>query len=512
MASLIRIKMAKSKKAAELSEQHGHAKDLLEFWDPEAAVARISEIYTKNTSLIRNTFLNLSQSKTLPKNPPRLENATYPYVGVHVTTNHLNIDDRIAFGAVLEPGTYGTTLTRPDIFHAYYKKQIELLMNHHKVPVVVGESNWPIPLPFVEEWDAITFQSEQLWQSSIDFALPNLTVIDDRIVNGTYRVAKGEPLPLALFSAERVDFSLGRLHHYCGTSAKHFQHFILLTNYQRYVNEFIEYAHKCLQESDEYIAFVEPGDHITPNPHLKQSEPMGRKLSLLPQMPAYHLKKKDNRGITFINIGIGPTNAKTITDHLAALRPHCWIMLGHCAGLRRSQRLGDYVLAHAYVREDYVLNDDLPSWVPVPPIAEIQVALQQAVTNITGELGPNLKRRMRTGTVVTTDNRNWELRSREMMQRFRQSRAIALDMEAGTVAANGFRMRVPYGTLLCVSDKPIHGELKLRGMAQNFYQQSVSQHLHIGIETMRILERELTKGDMLIHSRKLRTHDEPAFR
>ncbi len=241
-------------------------------------------------------------------------------------------------------------------------------------------------------------------------------------------------------------------------------------------------------------------------------EIQGIKSSTLPQMPAYHLKKKDNLGITFINIGVGPTNAKTITDHLAVLRPHCWLMLGHCAGLRRSQRMGDYVLAHAYVREDHVLNDDLPSWVPVPPIAEIQTALQQAVANVTGETGPNLKGRMRTGTVVTTDNRNWELRSQEMMERFRQSRAIALDMESATIAANGFRMRIPYGTLLCVSDKPIHGELKLRGMAHNFYRQSVSQHLHIGIETLRILQEELNKGDMVIHSRKLRTFDEPPFR
>lgn len=504
--------MTKNKKVDELSIGHGNVKDLREFSDADQAVARITEIYYKNTSLIRNTFLDIAQSKKLPKKIPKLEGATYPYLGIKITPSNLNVDHRVAFGAALEAGVYGTTLTRPDIFHYYYKKQIELLLNHHKNSVVVGESDWPIPLPFVDEWDSVTFPPEKLWQSPIDFALPNLSVVDDSIVNGTYKIKKGQPLPLSLFSAERVDLSLGRLHHYCGTSAKHFQHFILLTNYQRYVDEFIQYAHQRLEESDDYIALVEPGDYITPNPHVRLDEKNGIKPALLPQMPAYHLKKKHNRGITFINIGIGPTNAKTITDHLAVLRPHCWIMLGHCAGLRRSQRLGDYVLAHAYVREDHVLDSDLPSWVPVPPIAEIQVALQQAVANITGELGPNLKDRMRTGTIVTTDNRNWELRSETMMERFRQSRAIALDMESATIAANGFRMRVPYGTLLCVSDKPIHGELKLRGMAHNFYRQSVSQHLHIGIETMRILEEELSKGEIAVHSRKLRTFDEPPLR
>lgn len=499
-------------KRTDLNTNHGNVKDLQEFWDADKAVARIIEIYNKNTALIRNTFLEIAESKKSQKALPKLKEATYPYLGINVTNANLNIDGGVAFGAVLESGVYGTTLTRPDIFQHYYKQQIELLLNHHKTSVVVGESDWPIPLPFVDEWDSVSFHPEQLWQSPIEFALPNLSMVDDSIVNGTYKVKKDQPLPLSLFTAERVDLSLGRLHHYCGTSAKHFQHFILLTNYQRYVDEFVEYAHKCLKESDDYIAFVEPGDCITTSSQEDFEGQSKYKHSLLPQMPAYHLKKKHNRGITFINIGVGPTNAKTITDHLAVLRPHCWLMLGHCAGLRRSQRLGDYVLAHAYVREDHVLDHDLPSWVPIPPIAEIQVALQQAVANITGEEGPHLKRRMRTGTIVTTDNRNWELRSQIMMERFRQSRAIALDMESATIAANGFRMRVPYGTLLCVSDKPIHGELKLRGMAHNFYRQSVSQHLHIGIETIRILEEELTKGEIAVHSRKLRTFDEPPLR
>ena len=84
---------------------------------------------------------------------------------------------------------------------------------------------------------------------------------------------------------------------------------------------------------------------------------------------------------------------------------------------------------------------------------------------------------MRTGTVATTDNRNWELRFDELFSRLNLSRAIAIDMESATVAANGFRFRVPYGTLLCVSDKPLHGELKLSGMANAFYRERVSQHL-----------------------------------
>ena len=152
----------------------------------------------------------------------------------------------------------------------------------------------------------------------------------------------------------------------------------------------------------------------------------------MPQMPAYHLTKPGHGGITMVNIGVGPSNAKTITDHIAVLRPHAWLMLGHCAGLRNSQSLGDYVLAHAYVREDHVLDDDLPVWVPIPALAEVQVALEEAVAEVTGLSGYELKRIMRTGTVATIDNRNWELRDqRGPVQRLSQSRAIALDMEIG---------------------------------------------------------------------------------
>ncbi len=218
-------------------------------------------------------------------------------------------------------------------------------------------------------------------------------------------------------------------------------------------------------------------------------------------MPAYHLKRPDGSGITLVNIGVGPSNAKTITDHISVLRPTAWIMVGHCAGLRSSQRLGDYVLAHAYMREDHVLDDDLPLFVPIPALAEIQVALEQAVEEISGLKDYELKRIMRTGTVASIDNRNWELRYQEgPVQRLSQSRAIALDMESATIAANGFRFRVPYGTLLCVSDKPLHGELKLPGMATEFYRVQVAQHLQIGIRALEVLRRTPKEH---IHSRNL---------
>jgi AMP nucleosidase len=226
-------------------------------------------------------------------------------------------------------------------------------------------------------------------------------------------------------------------------------------------------------------------------------------------MPALHLTMPRNRGITIVNIGVGPSNAKTATDHIAVLRPHAWIMLGHCAGLRNSQELGDYVLAHAYLREDHVLDADLPVTVPIPALAEVQVALEQAVEEVTQTEGIETKRIMRTGTVATFDNRNWELRDQvEITRQLSQSRAVALDMESATIAANGFRFRVPYGTLLCVSDKPLHGELKLPGMASDFYRTQVNRHFQIGLRAMEILRDQPPER---LHSRKLRSFAETAF-
>ena len=201
-------------------------------------------------------------------------------------------------------------------------------------------------------------------------------------------------------------------------------------------------------------------------------------------MPAYHLMAEGRTGITLVNIGVGPSNAKTICDHVAVLRPEVWLMIGHCGGLRPSQTIGDYVLAHAYLRDDHVLDDMLPPEIPLPAIAEVQKALFDATLKVTGEDEDSVKQRLRTGTVVTTDDRNWELRYAASALRFNQSRAVAIDMESATVAAQGYRFRVPYGTLLCVSDKPLHGELKLPGQANAFYERAISQHLRIGIEAL----------------------------
>ncbi|QDL39187.1 AMP nucleosidase [Rhodoferax sediminis] len=484
--------------------------------DPEAALAQVQAIYTQQIDHLRQAMQRFVAGESLPGHV----RACYPFVRIHTHTVARAAPDpaestRLSYGFVAGPGRFETTLTRPDLYSRYYLEQFRLLLQNHEVELEVGTSTQPIPVHFsFAEHDHVEGSmtpGRRLLMRDV-FDLPDLAAMDDGIANGTYEPRPGEPQPLSLFTAPRVDYSLQRLRHYTGTAPEHFQNFVLFTNYQFYIDEFVRLGHEAMADpASDYIAFVEPGNVVTRRVGLsaEAGDALGAAPPRLPQMPSYHLLRADRSGITMSNIGVGPANAKTITDHIAVLRPHAWLMLGHCAGLRNSQQLGDYVLAHGYVREDHVLDEELPLWVPIPALAEIQVALQDAVADVTQLRGAALKGILRTGTVASTDNRNWELLPHNTPQRrFSQSRAVALDMESATIAANGFRFRVPYGTLLCVSDKPLHGEIKLPGMANHFYRERVDQHLRIGIRAVELLREQ--RIDQL-HSRKLRSFSEVAF-
>jgi AMP nucleosidase len=473
------------------------------FTNAKAAVDRLEQLYTEATSFLAHHF-----NETITKGRPGSRIRAY-YPEIRLTVSSFDkVDSRLAFGHVSDPGTYTTTVTRPDLFRNYLIQQIGLLISNHSVPVEIGPSSTPIPVHFAVAGNPdVSVPQEGVMEFSLRdvFDVPDLATTNDDIVNGMRTHYADGSAPLAPFTAQRVDYSLARLSHYTATDPRHFQNHVLFTNYQFYVDEFEAYARTALADPKSgYTAFV-----VTGNQEITSPDGVIQPITKLPQMPTYHLKREDGEGITLVNIGVGPSNAKTATDHIAVLRPHAWLMVGHCAGLRNSQRLGDFVLAHAYLRDDHVLDDDLPVWVPIPALAEIQIALQEAVADVTQLEGYELKRIMRTGTVATIDNRNWELRDQSgPVRRLSQSRAVALDMESATIAANGFRFRVPYGTLLCVSDKPLHGELKLPGMASEFYKTQVSRHLQIGIRAM---ERLRDTPIERIHSRKLRSFEETAF-
>jgi AMP nucleosidase len=417
--------------------------------------------------------------------------------------------DRRAYARLSTAGAYVTSITRPEFFRAYLIEQLSLLIEDYGVVAEVGVSRQEIPYPYVLDDAAdLAIDGAASLELARWFPTTELAHIGDEIVDGLWRSDPAQPRPLALFDGPRVDFSLARLKHYTGSAAEDVQPYILFTNYSRYVDEFVRWGCAKLGEGGPYQRLSCPGGVVFTrddrDPEAAIASGLWRKF----QMPAYHLVAAEGQGVSLINIGVGPSNAKTITDHLAVLRPQAWMMIGHCGGLRATQTIGDYVLAHAYLRDDHVLDDLLPVEIPIPAIAEVQQALHDAAEKVTGETGDLLKRRLRTGTVITTDDRDWELRFTLSARRFNQSRAVAIDMESATIAAQGFRFRVPYGTLLCVSDKPLHGEIKLPGQANRFYERAISQHLRIGLAAI----DELRLAGPRLHSRKLRAFDEPPFR
>lgn len=473
----------------------------------ESIVAELDRLYTASVSRLKAALETYLSTGEAPAPESRKDGSfAYPEIRVRYTGGPDRPAPTRSFGRLVTAGDYRISVTKPAMYGDYLTEQLTLLIEDYDVEVEAVAGRQEIPFPYVlDPGHALQLDEVSATELSRFFPATELAHIGDEIADGLW-VSLDGTRPLALFDGLRTDFSLARLRHYTGTPTEHVQKYVLFTNYHRYVDEFVRWGTEQLGKG-QYTAlsgagglYLEPG--ADPTDHVADSAWRRH------QMPAYHLIAPDRSGITLVNIGVGPSNAKTITDHLAVTRPEAWLMIGHCGGLRPSQRIGDYVLAHAYLRDDHVLDEVLPPAIPVPAIAEVQQALARAAQTISGQSGDELKRRLRTGTIVTTDDRNWELRFSASALRFSLSRAVGIDMESATIAAQGYRFRVPYGTLLCVSDKPLHGELKLPGQANRFYERAISEHMRIGIETVEELRREGPK----LHSRKLRAFNEPPFR
>src|SRR6476619_1566753 len=475
-----------------------------------AIVDQLAAIYDESVANLRQSLARYVDDRTPPDARIRKKGPfAYPELRIDYDGKAPATAPSRAFARLNQAGTYATSIARPELFRDYLVDQLEYLERDYDVGISVGRSTSEIPYAYVIENSGIQVGDIGTAELSRFFPSNELVHLGDEIADGVWMQTPDAPRPLALFDGPRTDFSLARLRHYTGTPPEHFQQFVLFTNYVRYVDEFVGVAIDTLRRKDSrFTGLSVPGGLYEPGELTNAEAEIAAGQWRRHQMPAYHLMAEGRTGITLVNIGVGPSNAKTVCDHVAVLRPEVWLMIGHCGGLRPSQTIGDYVLAHAYLRDDHVLDDVLPAEIPLPAIAEVQNALFDATTTITGEDEDSVKRRLRTGTVVTTDDRNWELLYAASALRFNQSRAVGIDMESATVAAQGYRFRVPYGTLLCVSDKPLHGELKLRGQANAFYERAISQHLRIGIEALNLLQRE---GEGL-HSLKLRSFDEPPLR
>ena len=475
---------------------------------PDSAVDRLEELYEAATSTLRGALERFLAGGPPPTAEERAR-FVYPELAVTYTPDRAAPRNRRAYAKFSRPGLYATTITQPGFFRRYLLDQLRPLVAEYGATIAVRPSAQEIPYPYVLDGvDELAAGGRSPSELARHFPSPLLALVGDEVADGIFVDLGQGKLPLSLFDAVRVDYSLRRLVHYTGTDWRAVQPWILLTNYHRYVDQFVAWSAAEIEAGRARRLTAPGGLTITRDDLDGGVARIAASAWHRYQMPAYHLEREGTAGVTLVNIGVGPSNAKNITDHLAVLRPHCWLMIGHCGGLRQAQEIGDYVLAHAYLRRDHILDALVPPEIPIPALAEVQTALQEACAAVTGASGETLKHRLRTGTVVTNDDRNWELRYTQEARLFNLSRAIAVDMESGTIAAQGYRLRVPYGTLLCVSDKPLHGEIKLPGAANAFYANAVAQHLLVGLDAVERLKR----AGGAIHSRKLRSFDEPPFR
>ncbi|MDB5652206.1 MAG: nucleosidase, partial [Hyphomicrobiales bacterium] len=354
---------------------------------PEDAVAELERLHAASVLALREALALFFRSGRVPDAATRAR-FHYPELRVSYAPHGATAPTRRAFAKFPTAGLYRTTITHPEAFRKYLLEQLRPLVDEFGAQLDVGTSAQEIPYPYVfERGDELAMGGSSAAELARHFPVPLLSEVGDEIADGLWDYHPGKPRPLSLFDAVRVDYSLRRLVHYTGTDWRDMQPWILLTNYHRYVDQFIAWGLQQIRANGPYETLILPGGHVI-DARMSDAEAQAVAASA-PwhrfQMPAYHVTTADGQGITLVNIGVGPANAKNITDHLAVLRPHCWLMVGHCGGLRESQKIGDYVLAHAYLREDRILDKAVPTGVPIPALAEVQVALQQAAAAITGE-------------------------------------------------------------------------------------------------------------------------------
>ena len=359
---------------------------------PEEAVDRLVRLYDEATEALHGAVERFLKEGEPPSSATRAL-FRYPELRLIYAPTGPALSSPRAFAKFSEPGVYATTVTQPAEFRAYLLEQLEPLVSEYGAAIEVGVGAQEIPYPYViESGDELTSGGgADPAELARFFPVPSLATIGDETADGEFDF--GPERPLALFDAPRVDYSLRRLVHYTGSDWRAMQPWVLLTNYHRYVDQFVQWGLKQLHAGTGVEKVILPGNVVIDS-SIPPAEAEARAAAVAWhrfQMPAYHCVRADGRGISLVNIGVGPSNAKTITDHIAVLRPHCWLMIGHCAGLRQSQVIGDYVLAHAYLRRDNILDEAAPLMVPIPALAEVQVALQEAVAKVTGDRGEALE-------------------------------------------------------------------------------------------------------------------------
>ena len=469
--------------------QHAHTVD--------EAIERLIQLYDSSCELARKSLETGDYDA--------YRHVVYPKIVVDVR-EWSPIDRSQPFGYVDEAGRYSATISKPYVIRDYLHEQLTRLTENYPCDIFVGQSDVRIPPEYIRN---IGDTSEARRAGDVADAIPRPTLdeVHDAIIDGEWDAFHGEEKPLFHFGPQRFDIACARIEHYTGIEIDTVQKFILFTNYAMHTTEFVRFGLSQLaQEDSRYTSMVLPTGETLHSDDAVNADCEQLTLTSRFQMPRFDLVTAAGDGITMINIGVGPSNAKTITDCLAVLRPEAWIMIGHCAGLDGRMRIGDLILGNAYQRQDNLLDGYVGSHNPIPAIPEVQRMLEASVDEIYG----TNKTLMRTGTVLSTDDRNWEWRtSRQLWEWLKASTAVAVDMESCTIAANGYRYRVPYGTLLSVSDLPLHAVPKLPAQAQAFYSNSKEAHVMCAVRTV----EQLADNPQRLHTRKLRrTIGEVPFR
>ena len=448
---------------------------------PAAAVEKLKRHYDTVTAIARTAIYE----------PHKYPQVTYPKLIVDIHSWH-PVDRTEPFGYVEEAGTYTACLSKPALMEPYLVEQLERLARNYDCTITVGDSGVRIPPEFIDGLAGAVGAKR-----APEIPRPTLDDVDDAIIDGDWDAFHGPEKPLFHFTPQRFDIACERIEHYTGLPVETVQKYILFTNYGMHTNEFLRYGLAELHTDSRYTALVLADGRTITKAQAATMDISALTMESHYQMPRYDLISPGNRGITMINIGVGPSNAKTITDCLAVLRPDLWIMIGHCAGLDGRMRMGDLILGNAYQRSDHLLDTHIPTEFPIPAVPEVQRALESGVAEV---YGADLSL-MRTGTVISTDDRNWEWNTpKALWEWLRCSTAIACDMESATLAANGYRYRIPYGTLLSVSDLPLHAVPKLPAAAQAFYSSSKEAHVMCAVRAV----ENLAESPHRLRTRKLR--------
>src|SRR3954470_7179543 len=230
---------------------------------------------------------------------------------------------------------------------------------------------------------------------------------------------------------------------YTGVPLKNFGRYILLTNFDRYVELFANWNRVPIHGRGKPMISATAG------------------------------------GITIINFGMGSPTAATVMDLLTAINPKAVLFLGKCGGLKKRNKLGDLILPIAAIRGEGTSDDYFPKEVPALPA----FALQKAISTTIRDYGVDYW----TGTVYTTNRRVWE-HDEEFKEYLQQIRAYAIDMETATIFIVGFYNKIPTGALLLVSDQPMVPEgVKTEESDRKVTEQFVERHLKIGVDSLKQL-------------------------